>query len=105
MQNKRERLAGPHLDAVADGHDAFFLGAVGAAIDGAASLNAVAYNFAAAVLTHRSKRVDCAFEGIEPVRLPIHDDLECSIVIVPANLTNLHTYLRWDRTRDGRECN
>lgn len=44
-------------------------GTVGAAVDGAVGLNAVADNPATAVLAGRGKRVDGAFEAVEHVWL------------------------------------
>src|SRR5206468_1926185 len=66
------------------GGDALFVGAMGAAEKCAARFNAVADDFAAAMLAFRSQRVDRALEAIEIAGAAIHVDLKRLVVVVSA---------------------
>jgi len=78
--------------AIVDGHYSFVMGAAGAAEKIALGFDAVADNFAAAMLAFGSKRVDGAFKAVEVMRDPVHHDLERLVVIVSTNFT-LHDFL------------
>jgi hypothetical protein len=78
------------LDPIMDGSDTFFMSAVTTAEELAARLGAVTNNFAAAMVTFRSQRVDGAFEAIEIMGNSIHDYLKRFIVFIPANFTFSH---------------
>src|SRR5688572_26636646 len=74
-----------------DAADAGFAGTMRAAIKGALRLDAVADDFAIAVLAFWGERVNCAFKAVKIVRLPHDGDLQRFVVIVPANFTFVHT--------------
>ena len=61
--------------------------AIGATIKAAMSFNAMADDFAAAMLAFRRQRVNRAFKTVKIVRDAILDDLERLIVIVFADFT------------------
>src|SRR5215211_6478874 len=72
------------------------LGAVRAAEDPVAGLDAVPDDLAAAVVADRRHGVDRAFEAVEHVRLAAARDLHRLVVLVPADLALRHPLLlRW----------
>lgn len=68
-------------------------GAMDAAIDDFVFLNAMADDFAAAVRTDRSKRLNGAFKGIKSMDLLFKSDFKRLVVDVSASFTFSHNYL------------
>jgi hypothetical protein len=64
---------------------------MGAAVEGAIDFYPVADNAAAAVMTGRGQGSDRAFEAIEGMGLPSHDNLKGLIVVVATPLTLGHS--------------
>jgi hypothetical protein len=78
---------GPIRYALCPGHT----GAVGAAVDGAVGLNAVADNPATAMLASRGECMNCTLEAVEHVWLvPWHGHLEGLVVLISTHLTLGH---------------
>ena len=62
-------------------------GAVLAAEDVACDFDAVPDDATAAMIANGRERVNRAFEGVEVMRDPIKNDLECFVILVPTHLT------------------
>src|SRR5262249_49502382 len=77
-------------DAVGHSLDACLPGAVGAAVEGAALLNAVAEHLAAAVSTGRGQGMDGALEAVERLSATILSDCEGLVIVVAAHFTLRH---------------
>ncbi len=71
-------------------HDPFFVGAMGTTVDVAASLDPVADDLAAAMLTFRRQCVDRAFKTVEVTGNPVHYDFQGLVVFVTADFTSVH---------------
>jgi hypothetical protein len=68
------------------------LGAVGAAVDCAVGLDAMADHAAIAVLAARREGVDRALETVERVVVTVENDLEGLFVFVSANFAACHDF-------------
>jgi hypothetical protein len=79
--------------SVADAFDAGLLRAMGAAIDGAAVLDAMSNHGTLAVRAPWRHRVDRTFEAVERHRLSSLGDAKSPVVVVTANVTNSHKIL------------
>ena len=76
-----------------NGHDSFLMGAACAAIEAAASFDAMADNFASAMFAFGRQGVDGAFETVEVVRDSINDDFDGFVVFISASFTSVHIFL------------
>jgi len=79
--------------SVADAFDAGLLRAMGAAIDGAAVLDAMSNHGTLAVRAPGGHGVDCTLEAVERHRLSSLRDAKSLVVLVTANVTNSHEIL------------
>ena len=79
--------------SVADAFDAGLLRAMGAAIDGAAVLDAMSNHGTLAVRAPWRHRLDRTFEAVERHRLSSLGDAKSPVVVVTANVTNSHKIL------------
>src|SRR6476620_6178334 len=79
--------------SVADAFDAGLLRAMGAAIDGAAVLDAMSNHGTLAVRAPWRHRVDRTFEAVERHRVSSLGDAKSPVVVVTANVTNSHKIL------------
>ncbi len=70
--------------------DAFFVGAVSAAEEGARGFDPVTDDLAAAMFAFGGQRMYGALKTIEIMRDAVDDDLETLVVIIPANFTTSH---------------
>src|SRR6185437_543516 len=95
MLRRHRRLVS---SAVVQGHNAFFVGAIGAAINAAASLHAVTDDLAAALLTFWRQRVNGAFKTVEIMRDAVLDDFQRLIVIVAAHFTSHTLFFPFSRS-------
>jgi hypothetical protein len=73
---------------------------MGAAIEGAVRLDAVADDLAPAMLAHRGELMDGALEAVEGVGMSRGDHLKGEIVVVAADFTDCHGIL----PRRGGRC-
>src|SRR5690242_19488383 len=80
----------PSVHPVLQTLDAFAFGAVIAAEERAAFLEAVAEDAAAAVLAARRQRLDRTLEAVERVRPSIHRHLKRLVVVVAAGFAGRH---------------
>jgi hypothetical protein len=78
------------LRTVVNGGDAFFVSAMRATKEFPASLGAVANDLATAMIASWCQGMDGAFEAIEIMGDPIHNDFKSFIVFVPANFAFSH---------------
>jgi hypothetical protein len=62
-----------------------------AAVEDAVDFYSMADNAAATVMTARSQGSDRAFEAVEYMRLPTHDNLESLILVIATPFTLGHT--------------
>jgi hypothetical protein len=76
--------------AVEDGFYALLMGAMRAAIETAAALDAMADDLATAMFTLGSQGVDGTFKTIKVMRLTVDKNLEGFVVFVSANFTAIH---------------
>src|SRR5437870_739431 len=53
-------------------------------------LDSVPKNPAAAMIARRRQRLDRAFKAVERVRLAVHDDVECLVIVVTAGFALWH---------------
>jgi hypothetical protein len=78
---------------ISQARDSFLLGAVGAAEDGVALLDAMADHFASAMSACRRQRVDRTLETIEcMLGVIVGDDCERLRVLVAAHFTRCHEW-------------
>jgi hypothetical protein len=89
------------LRAVVDGHYTFLMSAMAAAIKAAARLDAVADDFASAMLALGRERMDRALEAIEIMGDAVDHDFERLVVFVTANFTTIHSDPFWLRFRSA----
>src|SRR5262245_45069573 len=81
--------------AILEAGNALLLGAVGAAVERAGSLDPVADHPAPAMGTGRGQGVDGALEAVEGVRPAREGDGERLVVVVPTNVAFRHDSLSW----------
>ena len=70
--------------------DAFFLGAIGAAIETPARFDAVADDLTAAMFAFRRHFMDGAFEAVEVMGNAVHHNFERLIILVTAYFAFVH---------------
>jgi hypothetical protein len=88
-----QAFCGSDLDAVFQLHCAGRACTVNTTEDLSVCFDAVADYPAIAVRANRGQRVDCAFEAIEGVTLPAHNDFKRLVILVLANFARRHTEL------------
>jgi hypothetical protein len=80
------------LNTIAQPFFAALPGTIGATKDSAAVFNAVADNFASAMITFRRHLLNRALEAVEDVRFVSERDLECLVIFVSAMFTFSHKF-------------
>jgi hypothetical protein len=78
--------------------DAFFVGAVGTAIEHAIRFDAMPDNLAIAMVALRSQRMNGALKAIKEMGFTIPDDFDGFVVIISANFALNHNNLLVDAT-------